>query len=159
MLNAERLTNIHTSLSLTPKATRVNPAGGTPCGTLSHETTIRAQSGVTIRSDSVGDDCASNRSVRPWRTDELGDDMKRWIVGTAITLGLAIVAFLGVIGYTAVGRTRGESWSSFTGPEPVWPAVVGFGVMYLIPMAAVLLVVLVATAVVRAYIPRSTAPR
>ena len=111
------------------------------------------------RSRSEGDDCASNRSVRPWRTDEWGDGMKRWIVGTAITLGLAIVALLGVIGYTAVGRARGESWSSFTGPEPVWPAVVGFGAMYLIPLAAVLLVVLVATAVVRAYIPRTPAPR
>lgn len=85
--------------------------------------------------------------------------MKRWIIGAAITLGLAIIALLGVIGYTAIGRARGESWSSLNGPEPVWPAVIGFGAMYVIPMTAVVLVVLIAIAVVRAYIPRSTAHR
>ncbi|WP_104191263.1 hypothetical protein [Cryobacterium sp. Y82] len=83
--------------------------------------------------------------------------MKRWIISAAITLGLAIIALLGVIGYTAVGRARGESWSSLNGPEPVWPAVIGFGAMYIIPTAAVVLVALIAIAVVRAYIPKSRA--
>jgi len=83
--------------------------------------------------------------------------MKRWIMGAAMTLGLAIIALLGVIGYTAVGRARGESWSSLNGPEPVWPAVIGFGAMYVIPTTAVVLVVLIAFAVVRAYIPRARA--
>jgi len=85
--------------------------------------------------------------------------MKRWIAGTAITLGLAIFALLGVVGYTAIGRARGENWSSLNGPEPVWPAAIGFGAAYVIPVAAIVLVALVAIAVVRAYMPRSNTPR
>ncbi|GAB3142638.1 hypothetical protein GCM10027057_26950 [Marisediminicola antarctica] len=81
--------------------------------------------------------------------------MKRWIIAAASTLGLSIAALVGVVAYTAIGRARGENWSSLNGPEPVWPAVVGFGAMYVIPISALLLVVLVVSAIVRAYMPRS----
>ena len=81
--------------------------------------------------------------------------MKRWIIAAASTLGLSIAAFVGVVAYTAIGRARGENWSSLNGPEPVWPAVVGFGAMYVIPISAFVLVVLVVGAIVRAYMPRS----
>ncbi len=81
--------------------------------------------------------------------------MKRWIFAVASTLGLSIAAFVGVVAYTAIGRARGEYWSSLNGPEPVWPAVVGFGAMYVIPISAVVLVVLIVVAIVRAYMPKS----
>jgi hypothetical protein len=81
--------------------------------------------------------------------------MKRWIVAAAGLLGLSILTLLAVIAYVNTGRSRGEQWSSLDGPEPVWPAVVGFAAMWAIPISAIVLVGLVLAAVVRAYRPRS----
>lgn len=83
--------------------------------------------------------------------------MKRWIVGTALTLVLGVVSLVGVAVYTAIGSARGENWSSLNGPGPVWPAIVGFSAMYVIPISALFLVVLVLIAIVRAYTHQPTA--
>ena len=48
-----------------------------------------------------------------------------------ITLALSVVAFLVALGWASVGRALGQEWSSLDGPEPVWPAVVGFASPYL----------------------------
>lgn len=83
--------------------------------------------------------------------------MKRWIAAAAGLLGLSILVFVGVVAYVDIGRSRGEQWSSLDGPEPVWPAVVGFGALYAIPISAIVLVGLVVAAILRAYLPRSGA--
>ncbi|MDY0912302.1 hypothetical protein [Rathayibacter festucae] len=72
-----------------------------------------------------------------------GDLMKRVIVITASILGLSIAALLLVIAYVSVGRSFGQKWSSLDGPEPVWPAVVGFGSMNLAALSGATLAVLV----------------
>lgn len=81
--------------------------------------------------------------------------MKRLIIAAAALLGASIAVLLGVVAYVEIGRSRGESWSSLAGPEPVWPAVLGFGALWAIPISALLLVALVVIAIVRAYLPRS----
>lgn len=81
--------------------------------------------------------------------------MKRWIAGSAITFAVSLLALIGVGIYTAIGRSRGEHWSSLDGPEPIWPAVVGFGAMNLIAISAIVTIVLVLIAILRAYLPRS----
>jgi len=83
--------------------------------------------------------------------------MKRWIAAAAGLLGFSILVFVGVVAYVDIGRSRGEQWSSLDGPEPVWPAVVGFGALYAIPISAIVLVALVVAAILRAYLPRSGA--
>jgi len=83
--------------------------------------------------------------------------MKRWIAAAAGLLGFSILVFVGVVAYVDIGRSRGEQWSSLDGPEPVWPAVVGFGALYAIPISAIVLVGLVVAAILRAYLPRSGA--
>jgi putative copper export protein len=82
--------------------------------------------------------------------------MKRWIYAAAAALGLSIIVLLGVVAYVEVGRSRGESWSGLAGPDPVWPAALGFGALWAIPISAIVLVVLVVIAIVRAYLPRSS---
>ena len=81
--------------------------------------------------------------------------MKRLIIAAAALLGASIAVLLGVVAYVEIGRSRGENWSSLDGPEPIWPAVLGFGALWAIPISAVLLVALVVVAIVRAYLPRS----
>lgn len=81
--------------------------------------------------------------------------MKRWIAAAGGMLGLSILVFVGVVAYVGVGSSRGEPWSSLDGPEPVWPAVLGFGALYAIPISAIVLIGLVLAAIVRAYLPRS----
>ncbi len=83
--------------------------------------------------------------------------MKRWIIGTASTLGLSLAVLLGIYAYVEIGRALGEQWSSLDGPGPVWPAIVGFGAIYLIVISAAVLVVLVLVAIARAYLPRAGA--
>ncbi|MFZ4896363.1 hypothetical protein ACL9RL_18110 [Plantibacter sp. Mn2098] len=80
--------------------------------------------------------------------------MKRSIIGALIVLGTGLAAFAFVAAYTAIGRARGEEWGSLDGPAPVWPAVVGFGSLHLMLLGAVALVILVAVAILRAYVPR-----
>lgn len=80
--------------------------------------------------------------------------MKRLIIAAAALLGASIAVLLGVVAYVEIGRSRGENWSSLTG-EPVWPAVLGFGALWAIPISAIVLVALVVIAIVRAYLPRS----
>ncbi|MCP2030351.1 hypothetical protein L1277_000415 [Okibacterium sp. HSC-33S16] len=80
--------------------------------------------------------------------------MKRWIVGVASVLGLSIFALLAVYVYAGIGRSLGWQFGSLEGAEAVSPVAVGFGAMYLIPMSAAVLVVLIIIAIVRAYIPR-----
>lgn len=63
-----------------------------------------------------------------------------WI--TSGTLLLSVAALLAVIGYTNLGRSLGQHWSSLDGPEPVWPAVIGFGSMNLIVVSGSVLVIL-----------------
>lgn len=75
--------------------------------------------------------------------------MKRAIMITASILGLSIVALLLVIAYVSVGRGLGQEWSSLDGPEPVWPAIVGFGSMNLAALSGAILAVLVIVAIGR----------
>lgn len=63
-----------------------------------------------------------------------------WI--TSGTLLLSVVALLFVIGYTNLGRSLGQHWTSLDGPEPVWPAVIGFGSMNLIVVSGSVLLIL-----------------
>ena len=81
--------------------------------------------------------------------------MKRWIAGAAALLGLSLLALAVAVIYGNLGRSRGEQWGSLDGPEPVWPAVLGFGALWAIPISAIVLVGLVVIAIVRAYRPRS----
>ncbi|TFC96809.1 MULTISPECIES: hypothetical protein [Cryobacterium] len=83
--------------------------------------------------------------------------MKLWIIGVAGALGLSIFALLGVYVYVDIGWARGEQWASLNGPEPIWPAVVGFGAMYLIPISALVMILLVGVAIARSYLPGSSA--
>lgn len=48
-----------------------------------------------------------------------------------IMLAVSVVAFLVAVGWATLGRALGQEWSSLDGPEPVWPAVVGFSAPYL----------------------------
>lgn len=80
--------------------------------------------------------------------------MKQSIVIAASSLVLAIVALLSVYIFTSIGRSQGEEWGSLNGPESVWPAVVGFSALWLIPISAVVLVLLIAIALVRDIAPR-----
>lgn len=83
--------------------------------------------------------------------------MKRSIIAAGTSLALGIIALLGVYAFVAIGRSQGEEWGSLVGPEPVWPAVIGFGALWVIPISALVLVVLVVISLGRAYFPRSTA--
>lgn len=83
--------------------------------------------------------------------------MKRWIIGAASALGLSVAALLGVYAYLEIGWARGEQWASLDGPAPVWPVIVGFSAMYLIPISALMLILLVGVAIVRSYLPGSFA--
>lgn len=76
--------------------------------------------------------------------------MKRWIIGAASTLGLSIVALFAVTAYADIGRELGAQFGSMGSPETAFPVAVGFGVMYLIPISAMVLVVLVLIAIFRA---------
>lgn len=82
--------------------------------------------------------------------------MRRSIVAAGASLVLGIVALLGVYAFAAIGRSRGEEWGSLVGPEPILPAVVGYGALWVIPISALVLVVLVVIAIGRAYLPGST---
>jgi len=85
--------------------------------------------------------------------------MKRLILGAVSTLVLGIVVFGLVAVYAAVGRSRGEEWGSLNGPEPVWPAVLGFGSMWLMAISAAVLGLLVLVALVRELLSGSPARR
>lgn len=80
--------------------------------------------------------------------------MKRWIIGAASTLGLSILALLAVKAYADIGRGVGAEFGSMGSPEAAFPVAVGFGAMYLIPISATVLVVLVLIAIIRAERPR-----
>jgi hypothetical protein len=83
--------------------------------------------------------------------------VKRWIIGVASVLGLSIFALLAVYVYAGIGRSLGWQFGSIDSAEAAFPVTVGFGAMYLIPISAAVLVVLVISAIVRAYIPRGNA--
>jgi hypothetical protein len=76
--------------------------------------------------------------------------VKTWIIATSIAFGVAVVALMGIRIYTSIGMARGEPWSSLDGPEPVWPAIVGFGALNLIALSAAMLAFLVGISIVRA---------
>ncbi|MET3452638.1 hypothetical protein [Curtobacterium sp. 1544] len=59
-----------------------------------------------------------------------------------IMLAVSVVAFLVAVGWATLGRALGQEWSSLDGPEPVWPAVVGFSAPYLFALSLVTLAVL-----------------
>jgi len=80
--------------------------------------------------------------------------MKRWIIGAASTLCLSVLALLAVKAYADIGRGVGAEFGSMDSPETAFPVAVGFGAMYLIPISAIVLVVLVLIAIVRAERPR-----
>lgn len=77
--------------------------------------------------------------------------MKRLMIGAAGALLLASVAFVSVIVYGEIGRSRGEVWGSLDGPEPVWPIIVYFSALWIISTSAIVLAALVMTAIVRSY--------
>lgn len=60
-----------------------------------------------------------------------------------------VIALVGVLIYISIGRSLGQHWSSLGGPEPMWPAVVGFGAFYVIAISAALLVVQLIVVLVR----------
>lgn len=74
--------------------------------------------------------------------------VKKAIVTISIVFGAGLLALLGVITYTSIGRALGQHWTSLDGPEPVWPAVVGFGSMWLIAISGVTLVLLLLAALI-----------
>jgi uncharacterized membrane protein len=80
--------------------------------------------------------------------------VKRWIIGTASILCLSIVALLAISAYGDIGRALGVQFGSMDSPEAAFGVAVGFGSMLLIPISAVVLVLLVVVAIVRAYLPR-----
>jgi heme/copper-type cytochrome/quinol oxidase subunit 2 len=92
-------------------------------------------------------------------TDEYLEDegMKRLIIGAAGILALSVIALVSAYIYGNVARDLGWEIVKIDSPEAAFLMTVGFGAMYLIPISAVILVVLLLVAIVRAYFPREEA--
>lgn len=73
---------------------------------------------------------------------------KAIVVSAAIFLA-SIVALVAVIAYASIGRGLGQDWTSLDGPEPIWPAVIGYGAPYVTIASALVLVVLAMIALIR----------
>jgi len=82
--------------------------------------------------------------------------MKRWIIGSAISLGISLLAMGAVYTNAAVGRRVGVQFGSMGSPEAAFPVAVGFGSMILAAISLTLFLVLILAALIRPYFPRAT---
>ena len=81
--------------------------------------------------------------------------MKRLIIAAACVLAASILAHWAVAIYAQVARGAGVQFGGMDSPEAAFPLAVFFGTLWLIPLSALVLVVLVGVAIVRAYLPRN----
>ncbi|MGV8883953.1 MAG: hypothetical protein ACOH19_17545 [Rhodoglobus sp.] len=60
----------------------------------------------------------------------------------AIAHAVSLISLVIAWGYANLGALLGQQWASLDGPEPVWPAFLGYGGMWLGAITFVILVVI-----------------
>ena len=63
-------------------------------------------------------------------------------LAVAVLMAASMLALVVAWGYTNLGALLGQQWASLNGPEPVWPAVLGYGGMWLGTITFVALVII-----------------